>query len=198
MVSIDGSPLPTASVSLTLNDEVQYRCAGYIQAEIERYAESLDEEAEGGEEDGDSDKNDSSDAEGEDKPTGKKAKAGNRLMQPAKDGQRCLIVVGRHRLYLSLVDLNFRARLEKEYLFIDIMSTFLRAIRAGAIHIRHGAVLLAHYGRLGPAFDVCSKVIVEVLREEGMINDNGEVVVTVLAQALQEVWTRLSPTSSVA
>lgn len=31
-----------ASVSLSLDDEVQYRCAGYIQAEIERYAESLD------------------------------------------------------------------------------------------------------------------------------------------------------------
>jgi cohesin complex subunit SA-1/2 len=34
--------LPMASVSLCLDDEVQYRCAGYIQAEIERYAEALD------------------------------------------------------------------------------------------------------------------------------------------------------------
>ncbi|KAG6901242.1 hypothetical protein DXG01_001264, partial [Tephrocybe rancida] len=31
-----------ASISLTLDDEVQYRCAGYIQAEIERYADTLD------------------------------------------------------------------------------------------------------------------------------------------------------------
>lgn len=31
-----------ASVSISLDDEVQYRCAGYIQAEIERYAELLD------------------------------------------------------------------------------------------------------------------------------------------------------------
>jgi cohesin complex subunit SA-1/2 len=77
--------------------------------------------------------------------------------------------------------------LEEEYLFIDVMSTFLRAIRAGAIHIRHGAILLAHYGRLGPAFDICSKVIVDVLRDEGMINKNGEIVVSVLTQALEEV-----------
>lgn len=30
-----------------MDDELQYRCAGYIQAEIERYAEFLDESAEG-------------------------------------------------------------------------------------------------------------------------------------------------------
>ena len=29
-----------------MDDEVQYRCAGYIQAEIDRYAEFLDDNAE--------------------------------------------------------------------------------------------------------------------------------------------------------
>lgn len=42
--SPDGIPLPTATLALTLDDETQYRCAGYIQAEIERYAELLDDE----------------------------------------------------------------------------------------------------------------------------------------------------------
>ncbi|RDB16123.1 hypothetical protein Hypma_003370 [Hypsizygus marmoreus] len=37
-----GAPLPIASVALSL-DEVQYRCAGYIQAEIERYGDILDD-----------------------------------------------------------------------------------------------------------------------------------------------------------
>ena len=77
--------------------------------------------------------------------------------------------------------------LEQEYLFVDVMSTFLRAIRAGAINVQHGAILLAHYGRLGLAFDTCSKVIVEILREEGMMKDNAEIVITVVTQALQEV-----------
>jgi len=67
------------------------------------------------------------------------------------------------------------------------MSTFLRAIRAGAVHIRHGATLLTHYGRMGPAFDVCSKVIVDILREQGMMDDRGEEIVSVITQALQEV-----------
>lgn len=40
-VNADGSPLATASVPLVMDDEIQYRCAGYVQAEIERYADSL-------------------------------------------------------------------------------------------------------------------------------------------------------------
>ena len=54
------------------------------------------------------------------------------------------------------------------------MATFLRALRAGIVHTRHGAILLAHYGRLGPAFDLTAKLMVDVLREEGMYKDNGK------------------------
>ena len=32
---------PTAAMPLTLDEETQYRCAGFVQAEIERYAELL-------------------------------------------------------------------------------------------------------------------------------------------------------------
>lgn len=42
-VGADGASLPIASLALGLDDEVQYRCAGFIQAEIERYAEELGE-----------------------------------------------------------------------------------------------------------------------------------------------------------
>jgi cohesin complex subunit SA-1/2 len=42
-VGPDGASFPIASLALSLDDEVQYRCAGFIQAEIERYAEQLDE-----------------------------------------------------------------------------------------------------------------------------------------------------------
>jgi cohesin complex subunit SA-1/2 len=40
-IGADGGLLPIAALALTLDDEVQYRCAGYIQAEIERYAEEI-------------------------------------------------------------------------------------------------------------------------------------------------------------
>ena len=69
-VDPDGKPLPIASLALTLDDEVQYRCAGYIQAEIERYAEFL------GNDDEDDGKSEVSDAEvGSDEEGGAKSKA---------------------------------------------------------------------------------------------------------------------------
>ena len=87
-----------------------------------------------------------------------------------------------------------RSQLEKEYVFIGVVTTFLRAIRAGVIHFRHAATVLAHHGRLGPTFDLCSKVIIEILREEGMYKDNGEIVVAVVCQAIQEVSLSISLT----
>lgn len=70
---------------------------------------------------------------------------------------------------------------------MGVVTTFLRAIRAGAVHFQHCSTLLAHYGRLGPSFDLCAKVIVEILREEGLYKNNGEAVMTVISQALREV-----------
>ena len=51
----DGSQLPTASLPLSLDDETQYRCAGFIQAEIERYADELEQALPAPERDGDED-----------------------------------------------------------------------------------------------------------------------------------------------
>ena len=72
-------------------------------------------------------------------------------------------------------------------MFIDVISTFLRAIRTGVIQVRHGDVLLAHYGRLGPAFDSCTKVIIDILKEEGLSNDNSQLIVLVIIQTMKEV-----------
>jgi len=76
---------------------------------------------------------------------------------------------------------------------MGVISTFLRAIRAGAIHPSHSAVLLTHHGRLGVAFDHCSKIVVDVLREEGMYKGHGDVVVSVITSALKDVSILTSP-----
>ncbi|KAG6913621.1 hypothetical protein DXG01_005518 [Tephrocybe rancida] len=167
----DGNLTPMASISLTLDNEVQYCCAGYIQAEIEQYADSLDV---AGDEDAEQGQDQSGDESGDDQPVD----GANGKVKPLK-GKKPEIEI----------DVTSRARLEQEYLFIDVMSTFLRAIRAGTIHAWHGSVLLAHYGQLGAAFNACSKVIVDVLREEGMMNDHADVVAAILSQALRELYT---------
>ncbi|CDO77437.1 hypothetical protein BN946_scf184857.g44 [Trametes cinnabarina] len=171
----DGTRLPTAALPLSLDDEVQYRCAGFVQSEIERYAEEIaepsSEEADGSEVESD-DENEQSEPERTKGKRGRaaKAKAATKSMSPAP----------------RIVS---RSQLEKEYVFIGVVATFLRAVRAGVIHFKHSATLLAHYGRLGPTFDMCTKVIVEILREEGMYKDNGDAVVTIICQALQEAFT---------
>ncbi|KAI0772878.1 hypothetical protein BD413DRAFT_622407 [Trametes elegans] len=172
----DGTRLPTAALPLSLDDEVQYRCAGFVQAEIERYAEELAEDTPEEEHNSDeeSDGNEGQ-SEPEEQPKGKKGRV-DKAKAAAKAASPVLRV-------------ESRTQLEKEYVFIGVVTTFLRAIRAGVIHFKHSATFLAHYGRLGPTFDLCSKVIVEILREEGMYKDNGEAVVGIICQALQESFT---------
>ncbi|KAJ6612818.1 hypothetical protein B0H10DRAFT_2051218 [Mycena sp. CBHHK59/15] len=171
---------PAEKMSITLDDEIQYRCAGYVQAEIERYAETLvepeeeeQEEADDEEKDNDSG-DDSSDAgdEGKKKKDKGKGKAPKAKKRAVKE-----------------VDLTSPSQLLSEYSFIELIVTFLRAIRSGVLHVRHTAILLSHFGRLGATFDQFVKIIVEILREEGMENDNGDVVVVVVDQAMREAFT---------
>ncbi|KAI0703063.1 hypothetical protein BC835DRAFT_1319789 [Cytidiella melzeri] len=173
-IAPDGSALPTAALAMTLDDENQYRCAGFVQAEIERYAEELNNNADA-EPASDGEDSEQDRSEGEEEREGKGAK---------KTGQK------KSKGNLSSKTTpgadSIRSQLENEYIFMGIIATFLRAIRAGAIDFRHCAVLLAHFGRLGPSFDLCAKLIAEILREEGMYKQNGEAVVAVITQAVGE------------
>jgi cohesin complex subunit SA-1/2 len=193
-IAADGSPMPTASLALTLDDEVQYRCAGYIQSEIERFAEEIDDGTSPAADK--SEDEDSSGEEDEDMGTSKakKGKPGKGKKTSDESGasgtsEADFLMLSRVPHHGPRVDSRIpsRTRLETEYQFMGVMSAFLRAIRAGAIDVRHSAILLAHYGRLGSSFDLCSKVIVDILREEGMLNKNGELVVSIVTQAVQEV-----------
>ncbi|KAK7019893.1 SCD domain-containing protein [Favolaschia claudopus] len=169
--------------AVTLDDEVQFRCAGYVQAEIERYAETLvgpdgaEQDANDG---GDDEKeNDSGDEEGSDAGAeGKKRKDKGKGKAAAPTKQS-----------VKEVDPNSHTSLLTEYAFIELIVTFVRAIQTGALHVRHTGILLSHYGRLGTTFDHFTKPIVDMLREEGMTKDNGDLVVVVVNQALQEAFT---------
>jgi cohesin complex subunit SA-1/2 len=73
-VGPDGASFPIASLALGLDDEVQYRCAGFIQAEIERYAEELGESTSSDDKDSDIDESSESDVENGLPAKGKKSK----------------------------------------------------------------------------------------------------------------------------
>ncbi|KAH7883079.1 hypothetical protein F5I97DRAFT_1979019 [Phlebopus sp. FC_14] len=168
----DGQSLATEASALQLNDEVQYRCAGFIQATIEQYAELLEEgsavrvEEHEGDDDGSPDE--------EKTPTAtRKNRSATKSRVKAKSP-------------LVRSQAPSRSLLEQEYQFMSTISSFLRAIRAGAVHVKHSAILLAHFGRLGPAFDLCTKVMIDILREEGLYNQNGNNVAEITIHALQE------------
>ena len=88
MPAEDREQLPTAALAMTMDDEVQYRCAGYVQAEIERYADEIDGSASAAEnekQDGGSDSSDDDHeheekkaAQGKGKGKAKRAKTGGR------------------------------------------------------------------------------------------------------------------------
>jgi cohesin complex subunit SA-1/2 len=160
---------------MTMEDKLQYQCAGFIQAEAEHFADELLEyRNETGGSDGGDTVHAASDSEDEAPPKAKKAKP--RQFSKGFEG--------------SLGDDLFaksRARLESEHAFIHIINNFLRGVHAGIISARHSAVLLAYYGRLGNQFDHCVTTLVTVLREEGMFKQHGEVVVHVATEAIRQV-----------
>ncbi|KAJ7507277.1 hypothetical protein B0H11DRAFT_1706223, partial [Mycena galericulata] len=171
---------PGITLDIALDDEVQFRCAGYVQAEIERYAETLvepDEAEQDEDEDEDEEKENDSGDEGSN--AGEDGKKGKGKVRAPKTKKRAV----------KEVDPTSTSQLLSEYSFIELTAAFLRAIHARVLHVRHSAILLSHYGRLGITFDHFAKAIMEMMREEGMVNDNGDVVVVVINQALQEAFT---------
>lgn len=171
---------PRTSLSLALDEEVQLRCAAFVQAEIECFTEEVavpNDIADGG------DRSGGEGVSGDDDATPKKGsgRKGRKSINGTKE-TRTTVPGGKQ---------TTRAQLEQEYVFMGVISTFLRAIRAGAIHPIHSAVLLTHHGRLGVAFDHCTKIVVDLLREEGMYKGQGDVVVDVVTSALKDSFTLL-------
>ena len=60
-------------------------------------------------------------------------------------------------------------------------------MRARVIDAQHAGVMLSQYGRLDQSFDAAMPSLVEVLQEEGLYNNDSEMVTHVVAQALQQV-----------
>ncbi|EJD02028.1 uncharacterized protein FOMMEDRAFT_124206 [Fomitiporia mediterranea MF3/22] len=166
---------PLAPLTLSMNDELQYRCAGFVQAEIERYAEELEGDRPVPPDENHDGSDLSSDVEQE--------TPGAKLKQ--KKGRR------KEELNEEPIVIKSKALLEQEYIFNTTLTSFLRALKAGVIHVRHGAILLAHYGRLGAAVDLSTKLMVDILREEGLAKGHGKLVVGVVVDALRESFTLL-------
>lgn len=166
---------------LKCEEETQFRCSGFIQAEMERYSEQLsNEKSSPSERNGkvgeDKDSNsDSDDEDGTPKPTKKSSKA--KKAKAAPNGK-------------SKAELEARpsqAFAQRDVVFSKTVSHFITAIRFGVVDIKHGTGLLAHFKRLSSVFDACVKTLFDTLREEGVLNGRGDEVCKVILDSIKEV-----------
>lgn len=88
------------------------------------------------------------------------------------------------------------ADLQREHVFIRVILTFLRAIHADAVHYKQCIPFLANYARLIEPFDICSKTIAEILRNEAILAEHSEEVCRVIVTALQDASALTLPSSS--
>lgn len=160
---------PLAPLVLQMDERLQHQCTGFIQAEAESFAEQIEER-----DAAERDSSPSNDGENSDDDEEAPVKAAYRV----KKGKGKPPVAPKR---------DIAADLAGEYTFISVVSYFLRAIVPGAIDVRHSAVLLAYYGRLGTQFDLCLSTIVGVLREEGMYKKNGALVEQIVCDAARQV-----------
>lgn len=87
------------------------------------------------------------------------------------------------------------SRREAEYAMLQDVAIFISAIRVGVIEAQHSSLPLTHYGRFGSAYDACVKTLIDVLRDEGIYNKDGEMTQKVVGQALQDVGHSLDNTN---
>ncbi|KAN0066163.1 cohesin complex subunit [Thecaphora frezii] len=196
-----GSARLPAALRLVCTDETQYRCAGFIQAEIERYIEhtgvreketrskaAQNEDAiESDEENGAKPNSDDEDDHDEDDPE-RTPRASKAPARGSRVGSRKASKAAKTWSKDTNVERPSRSLLEAEHAFCSTISTFVSAIRVGVVDAKHSTSVLVQYGRLGAIYDSCCKVLIEVLKEEAIFVGYSRAVVieNTLWDALKE------------
>ena len=81
------------------------------------------------------------------------------------------------------------AELAKSHAFAEVTSEFTKAVRIRVIELRHAAVILAHVHRFPQPYDECGRFLADALRDVAVQGDEGDMVATVVIDALREAHT---------
>lgn len=79
-----------------------------------------------------------------------------------------------------------QARLEAEVELNQLVAPLVSATRLGLIDVRLVAPLIGHFGRAGRMYDSLVKLLIEVLREEGILGRQGSKAVDVIFESLRD------------
>lgn len=74
-----------------------------------------------------------------------------------------------------------------EFVFLQLVSVFVGAVRCGVLEVDHAKEPLAHFGRFGATYDAVVRKLIDVLRDEGIYNKVADTVLHVAGSALQTV-----------
>ncbi|WVQ70491.1 hypothetical protein IAR50_000010 [Cryptococcus sp. DSM 104548] len=75
---------------------------------------------------------------------------------------------------------------QEDFVFFQLVSVFVGAVRCGILDVDHAKEPLAHYGRFGTTYDAIVKRLVDVLRDEGIYNKEADTVQHVAGDALEQ------------
>ena len=157
---------------MTCDEETQFRFAGFMQAEVERYLDTLPT-AINDVPDGSDRSQASDDDDREASPSPAKAKAAKAAPPNSKASSEPVT--------------KSLQQLASDHAFLELAGVYTSALSLGVLDVRHSAVLLAYYGRFGTIFDEFSQRLGETLKDEGLYANNTAVVVTVVLVALRDV-----------
>lgn len=199
-----------AEDSTELSLEVQYKCAGFVQAEIERYARivagrkgAAEDDDEGGnilrESEDEEDAGDSGSDQVMRKGAGKRGQGG----EPEKGKSSVLLpsllptlevadVASQTRIVTGYKSYRPRTLSQRtaEYAFHSLVACFCKAICVDVLDLHHASAVLTHYGRFGPFYDECCTMLGNALRHYGVYGDQGEAAAGVVSESLKAVSDR--------
>ncbi|CAH7682287.1 expressed protein, partial [Phakopsora pachyrhizi] len=137
-------------IRLECDQQTQYRCAGFIQAEIENFIERDAKDRGGGGGGGSDDESLSSSQVAE-----------NQTNQTSNCKKQRKSLVNPKRAEKIPSAIEFQSFEE----FDLAVTTFSKAIRCGLIQVRHSVVILPHYGRINKLYDSSVEVLISALNE---------------------------------
>ncbi|MBW0488616.1 hypothetical protein O181_028331 [Austropuccinia psidii MF-1] len=157
---------------LECDQQTQYRCAGFIQAEIEKFVEERLSE-EGIQTNQVSENDDEEDGIPQHRHEKKNASKTLNTTNALTEQQSNLILTIKQLQRIEQFDL--------------IITTFAKAIRCGLLEVRHSSVILPHFTRFSKIYDISVELTINTLNDS--ISDKPEqmdLVVKCLVNSLKE------------
>ncbi|TIA69903.1 hypothetical protein E3P91_03380 [Wallemia ichthyophaga] len=144
--------------SMEFSEETQLRCMGYVESEIDKFAEEIHVNADNDDDEAAEEiQNDKQSSDEDEAPKIKKRKSKTtpKKQAPKQNKQK------KQELTLALQP----DRINYTYEFSETIAVVVKAIRLGVLSIDKLPVILAHHGRFGVLFDSLNKLALDAIRE---------------------------------